>query len=171
MNSPQAQDKFNRADALYREGHYEAALKVLHELEREYPGERNILYPLARCLSKLSRDTEALRICDELIEKYQHPKAKELRALIVTQETVISSFGHGDEIPSGGDPDATLETNRLPDSAQEENMSQELTPTVISKVLPGTKPDRRPLNPWVKTCVVSAIVMVSIVTGYVVLFG
>ncbi len=75
--------KFSEASRLYAQGEYQQALMLLEELRAAYPGTQNIMFPIALCLRKLGKHQEAVRLCKELVEKFQHSKAKELKQEIL----------------------------------------------------------------------------------------
>lgn len=82
MDPAESKAKFKQADTLYREGQYQQALHLLGELNEAYPNTKNVLYPAALCLEKLGRGDEALPLCEALIEKFQDPRARELKEKI-----------------------------------------------------------------------------------------
>lgn len=86
MDAQESTYKFKKADQYFREGHYEAALELLSELNRAHPNAKNVLYPAAMCLEKLGRAEEALPICEQLIRQFQDPRAQELKARVVQSQ-------------------------------------------------------------------------------------
>ncbi len=78
MDAKTGQDKFKQADALFRQGHYEAALKVLSELNVAFPNTKNVMYPATLCLEKLGRIEEAKQLCYVMIRQFDCQKAREL---------------------------------------------------------------------------------------------
>jgi len=78
MRPDEARQKFNLADQLYREKKYPDALKVLDELDADFPNAKNVMYPKAMCLAKLGRVNEAHTICQKLKALYNDPRADEL---------------------------------------------------------------------------------------------
>lgn len=101
MDAQESKQKFQQADQLYRAGRYQEALDLLDELNRAYPNAKNVLYPAALCLKKLGRDREALPICEQLIARFQDPRAQELKAKITAglggggdvQSTALADLG------------------------------------------------------------------------------
>ena len=84
MSRSSAKDQFREADALFRQNRCQEALALLTELSREFPNEKNILYPMALCLEKLGRSREAQKVCHDLIRLSNHPKAWEMLERIET---------------------------------------------------------------------------------------
>ena len=78
MDATTAKEKFTLADQLYRQGHYEEALAVLSELNKEFPNTKNVMYPAALCMEKLGRIEEAKMLCHSLIRSFDSQKAREL---------------------------------------------------------------------------------------------
>lgn len=85
-----AKQKFREADKRYQAEDFEGSLEILEELEDEFPANHRIMFPMARCMSKLERNEEALDICQDLVEKHQYAKAeplyRALRAKVYQQE-------------------------------------------------------------------------------------
>lgn len=86
MTKAEAEKKFADADLFYREDRYTEALALLDDLDRAYPNDRNIMYPRARCLSKMDRHDEALELCNQLILTHQHDRAQELKSRILERD-------------------------------------------------------------------------------------
>jgi len=78
MDKAKAKKQFKRARRLYQEQRYEEALALLDELENEFPGNTNLLFPLARCYAKVGRTEEARRICVRLSAEFDHEPARKL---------------------------------------------------------------------------------------------
>ena len=79
MKNREAQGLFKESELLYRERRYEEALEALQRLDTKYPNTRNILYPIAKCLRRLSRFEEAAAICDRLITEFDDQRALHMR--------------------------------------------------------------------------------------------
>lgn len=79
MEHGDSKAKFSQSKELYSEGKYEESLSVLQELNEEYPGTKNILFPMALNLRALGRFDEALAVCDEVILQFDAEKAHKLR--------------------------------------------------------------------------------------------
>jgi len=97
--------KFKAADAFFKQGNFQEALRLLNELDAAYANNRSILYPKALCLEKLGQWDEADRICDWLIQQSQDPRAQALRTQIQTAKAAAA----------GGLDLAGLDTNLLAD--------------------------------------------------------
>lgn len=95
MTKAEAEKKFNDADRLYREEKYGEALVLLNELDRTFPNDRNIMYPRARCLSKMDRYEEALDLCNQLILMHNHDRAQDLKSRILERDKTggVGDFG------------------------------------------------------------------------------
>ena len=98
MTKAEAEKKFADADRLYREEKFGEALVLLNELDRTFPNDRNIMYPRARCLSKMDRYEEALDLCNQLILMHNHDRAQDLKSRILERD---KAGGVGDY---GGSP-------------------------------------------------------------------
>ena len=82
MNAQQAQASFQQADALFRQGRFGDAFRVLAELNQAFPNSKNVLYPMALCLEKLGQPGEALKVCHFLLEQFQDTRAEAIKARI-----------------------------------------------------------------------------------------
>lgn len=89
MDPQQSQQFFKQADALFRGGRYGDALIFLEKLNRAHPDQKNVLFPMAMCLTELGRGDEALPICDQLIATYDLPRAKALRERILAETPTV----------------------------------------------------------------------------------
>lgn len=78
MDRSEAHYQFREADTLYRQRHYEEALAMLRRLDRDHPDTRHILYPIARCLSRLERYDEAIELTGRIAEQFDYGPAREL---------------------------------------------------------------------------------------------
>lgn len=78
MDKEQAREKFKLADRLFNEQQFGPALKVLTELNSAFPNERHILYPMARCLTGLGRNGEALDLADRIVRQFDYAPAMDL---------------------------------------------------------------------------------------------
>lgn len=85
MKNKEATERFQEADTLYRAGDYAQALENLESINDAFPGERRILYPLARCYARMDRDEEALAICERLIDDFDFDKAVHLKKRIASK--------------------------------------------------------------------------------------
>lgn len=71
--------QFKRADEFFQAERYAAALEILRELNAIYPGDRNLLFPMARCLAALGQQREALETCEAILDIEDYEKARNLR--------------------------------------------------------------------------------------------
>ncbi len=142
MKPKDATFKFKLADESYRAGRFAEALSLLEEIDRGFPGNRNVMFPRARCLAKLDRTDEALVLCNLLSELYDHGKAREFKARIM---------GTG----AAGEDNGAFETLQL---------GQDFADTPV--ILNATRRD----GAWTTVAVVTLIVASVILAGYVVLF-
>ncbi len=78
MDAQTAQQQFQQADRLYREGRYAEALALLNALNKEFPNTKNLMYAAALCLEKVGNIEEAKFLCNALIRQFDYGKAKEL---------------------------------------------------------------------------------------------
>ncbi|MCL4691979.1 MAG: tetratricopeptide repeat protein [Candidatus Hydrogenedentes bacterium] len=79
MDFFEAQDRFELADDLYRNGQYAQALDQLSDLEKHYPDNYRLLNAKARTLAKLGKVQQALVICDRLLDEFKYEKVRRLR--------------------------------------------------------------------------------------------
>lgn len=79
MDAAQAKAYFKQADDLYNAGRFAEALPILGELNKAFPNQKNVIWPLALCLGKLGRHEEAIRACDLLIAQHGDARAQDLR--------------------------------------------------------------------------------------------
>ncbi len=153
MKSREALDRFAQADSLYRDGRPAESLSILEELNGAYPGNKNIMYPLARCLAKLSRTDEALDLCSVLIHQHHVPKAEDLRGRLLE---------HKSQRPGYPFPDDDL-SFEAPDIEIEEGITFE-TPS-------DSEPETGTPRPWLRPLAVSLVVAAVLVAGYFLLFS
>ena len=78
VDREEAKVKFQDANRLFQAKQFDAALRVLQELNRAFPNERHVLYPLARCLTGLKRYPEAREIAQRLVTDFRYMPAQEL---------------------------------------------------------------------------------------------
>ena len=169
MDSVQAKVKFEQADILYRTEKYGEALSVLAELDAAFPHEKNVMYPKARCLVKLGRDKDALEVLDDIIDNFKYDKARELRSLILTQETIIHAPALDEQVSfEMNDPKSEAQTT--PRSSFDHLTEETLITSHDKSNTLETKPPSRPAAPWLRITVVSVIVMLTLVGGYLALF-
>ena len=82
MNNNELYLQYRQAIQLIRVGRFEESLHILQEIDTERPDTKNVLYALAVCCEMLGRNEEALDLCDRLIAKYEHPKARIIKLRI-----------------------------------------------------------------------------------------
>lgn len=78
MDASQGTDQFRHADALFRAGRFDEALALLVQLNQAWPGQTNIMLPMALCLEKLGRPAEALNVARHILANGEHPRARQL---------------------------------------------------------------------------------------------
>ena len=82
MDDVAASEKFREADERFREARYDEALEILRDLAEEFPGNRQVKFPLAKCLAELGQFPEALELCQDLIDSGGYEPATNLKARI-----------------------------------------------------------------------------------------
>lgn len=78
-----AREQFEEANACFRSGEFETALSILDDLANAYPNNRHVLFPQARCYAELHRFSEALAVCDTLVEEANYEKARAFRSMLL----------------------------------------------------------------------------------------
>ena len=105
MTKEEARDKFKLADRLFNEEQFAPALKVLTELNAAFPDQRNVLYPMARCLTGLGRNGEAIDLADRIARQFDYPPAlelyKRLKAMKSKDGTGLMDSSSGFSLPPG----------------------------------------------------------------------
>lgn len=79
MDAKRATELFKLSDELYQRQQYHEALRILAELNKHFPIEKNVIWPSALCLQKLGRHQEAANACDILVAKYNDSRALDLK--------------------------------------------------------------------------------------------
>ena len=77
-----ATGSFRQAECLFRAGQYSEALRLLTDLDRQFPNTGTILFAKAACLEKLSRYCEADQICNGLMALSPNSRVVDLKARI-----------------------------------------------------------------------------------------
>jgi len=90
MDRAEAKALYERASGLFAGGSYAQATGILKMLDEEFPGERHIM--LARCRGKLGHKEEAVALCNELIGRYDYPKALALKAELEADASLSSGL-------------------------------------------------------------------------------
>ena len=85
MDTGEAQEQFQRAGELFRASEYGEALEILTQLDNHYPDSRRVLFPMALCLERLGRLSEAKAICSRLVTEFGYTKAANLEARILLE--------------------------------------------------------------------------------------
>lgn len=101
MDDVVASEKFREADERFREAHYDEALEILRDLAREFPGTRQVKFPLAKCLAEMGQFPEALELCQDLIDSHDYEPATRLKARIEEKQSsgVVSIIASALESP------------------------------------------------------------------------
>jgi len=76
---------YQQATQLAQVGRYDEALEILVELDEIKPNTEGILYLMAACQAKAGRKQEALKLCDRLIEEFDHEHAKQMKKRLTTR--------------------------------------------------------------------------------------
>ena len=97
MDDSEKRYQFREADELYRHRRYQEALAILVELDRNEPDVRHILFPIARCLSRLEQYDEALKLTHKIFTEYEYEPAQLLhdkikRRIASGQKIDMTSF-------------------------------------------------------------------------------
>ena len=93
MDKAKANKRFQESDRLFRNKQYEAALKLLDELDTFYPNNRRIRFAKAKCHGAMGRTQHAVAICDELIHNDNYQRAAELKEeLLRPSAPVVPEF-------------------------------------------------------------------------------
>ncbi len=104
VDKSKSEYKFREADRFYRLRRFQEALAILEELNREHPGTRRVLYPMARCLARLERYADALELTVRLVEEFKYEPARLLHAKLEkrTESAKLLDLGKIDDELSGG---------------------------------------------------------------------
>jgi hypothetical protein len=103
VDRQEAKVRFQDADRLFRAKQYEQAVRILNELNAEFPDERHVLYPLARGLTGLKRFPEAREIAERLVNEFHYGPAQELIDRIDRRQTFENPDVETPTLPSGLD--------------------------------------------------------------------
>jgi len=104
MDRDVAKEKFREADRLFNERQYAKALEILSELDRTYPNQRAVLFPMARCLAGLRRLSEAIDLADRIARDFEYGPAAELKTRLQDKHARISSMPPANSISSFDPP-------------------------------------------------------------------
>lgn len=83
MKSREAEDRFRRADELFKLQLFDEALDALNALDLEFPDNHRILNAKARTLKRLGHNQAALDIYHRLVKEFGYDKAREPRDRLV----------------------------------------------------------------------------------------
>lgn len=78
MDASEGTAMFQQADSLFRAGRYHEALALLARLNEAWPGQVNVLLPMAYCLERLGQPAEALNVARHILAQGEHPRARQL---------------------------------------------------------------------------------------------
>ncbi|MCX5771897.1 MAG: hypothetical protein NTZ09_16725 [Candidatus Hydrogenedentes bacterium] len=90
MNTGEAQQKFQQAGQLYRDGKFADALAVLDGLSAAFPNNAEVVYARALSLAELSRLIEAANLCDTLT-RLGDPRGEVLKGKIALRQPASTS--------------------------------------------------------------------------------
>jgi len=90
MDASEATVQFNTAKDLFGAGQYTESMRLLMDLDRQFPNTRNILLAMATCLEKLECLGEAEQICDRLLAGGPDAKAATVKARIAVARSATS---------------------------------------------------------------------------------
>ena len=85
MISADARERYTAAGQHFQAGQYKDALAILIRLNEENPEEKNIWYAIARCHKRLGNGREGARWCDRLIDRFDDPRAHELKQRLLSR--------------------------------------------------------------------------------------
>ncbi len=105
MDAQESQQRFQQAQQLFQQGDANGALQQLKQLQRAFPNHKEVLHAIILCYEKLNRKTEALPLCQELMVKYQDPRAQEIMARL----SGVDAMANVAAASSGGDAPAAME--------------------------------------------------------------
>jgi len=88
MNKTLAERYFQEADRQFREGRFEDALATIAVLDEAFPNKKNVMFAKARCLGAMGNAVAAIRLCDQILERYDAPRAQRLKEQLIAGEDV-----------------------------------------------------------------------------------
>lgn len=74
MDRKHAENLFQEANRLFKQGHYADSLQILLELDRRYPDKFNLLFPLLLCREKMGCKQEALDLAGDMLARFPAPR-------------------------------------------------------------------------------------------------
>jgi hypothetical protein len=75
MDLARAEEFFDQAAVLASKGRHHEALPLLNELLSSFPDDQDLIYGKAMCLGRIGNISEALTLCECLVERYGDTKA------------------------------------------------------------------------------------------------
>lgn len=157
MGKRESLAQFRKADQLFREGNFIGALEILDELDRRYPGQKNIMLPRARCFTYLGQTEQALALCNDVIRKFGDPKAVSL-ARDIEAARASGQQMQATGVSMGSDP---LEESEYNGGTALADLTAQLDSTV-----PRTEPDEvkpvAPVRKWPKILAICAGVLFAL---------
>ncbi|HIA46874.1 MAG TPA: tetratricopeptide repeat protein [Candidatus Hydrogenedentes bacterium] len=104
MDALQSKAAFDQAEQHFRNNEFDAALQILNQLNRAFPGNKDVLYPMAQCMANSNRPDDARKTCDFLVQRFDHPGAKKLLTQLQSPPNLLADLGLGnlDSGPSFG---------------------------------------------------------------------
>lgn len=99
MDAQESQQRFQQAQQLFQQGDANGALQQLKHLQRAFPNHKEVLHAIILCYEKLNRKQEAIPLCQDLMVKYQDPRAQEIMArlsgVVAMANVAAASSGGG----------------------------------------------------------------------------
>ncbi len=83
MNRQLAKQYFDRAEASLEAGNPDEALALLNQLDAAFPNTKNIGVARARTYAAMGKIPEAVKLCDELVDRHQSRRASELKQQLI----------------------------------------------------------------------------------------
>ena len=91
MQKHEVRLNYQQATQLAQVGRFDDALEILAELNEVKPNTEGILYLMAACHAKTGNKEEALKLCDRLIEEFDHEHAKQMKNRLTAKPTPLGS--------------------------------------------------------------------------------
>lgn len=101
MQSDSAKQRFEQANQLFQKHHYEEALALLQELNREFPNTEKIMFAATLCLEKMGSIDEAKMLCHSMMRQFDSQRAQELLNHLEVAPRVAA--------PRGDEPDIAVQ--------------------------------------------------------------
>lgn len=84
MSADGGRERFDLAGRLFGAGRFQESLQTLESLNRDFPGNKEVLHAAALCLEQLGKTEQALRVCDDLIARHGDHRAQAIRDRLAT---------------------------------------------------------------------------------------